>query len=102
MPLRAFIDPSGVHWEVWEAHPTLVERRSPIDRRSVVRGEEKRRLDDRPSIDADSGGWLVFRSENQRRRQRPIPPEWDKLADEELVSLLTQSRPSGQRSRVIE
>ena len=102
MPLRAFDDRSGVHWEVWEAHPTLMERRILTDRRSVVRGEETRRLNGSPPSGAHGDGWLVFRSENQRRRQRPIPPAWDKLADAELVSLLTQSRPSGPRSRVIE
>ena len=60
--------------EVWEAHPTLMERRNLTDRRGVVRGEETRRLNNGPPIGAHGDGWLVFRSENQRRRQRPIPP----------------------------
>ena len=70
MPLRAFIDRSGVHWEVWEAHPTLVERRTPTDRRSVVRDEEPRRLDDSPPINADSG--VFIRKPQLQIRDYPV------------------------------
>ena len=103
MPLRAINDQSGVRWEVWEAHPRLVERRSNDDRRTVPREALERRRDERraPSAEpVEEDGWLVFHSERERRRQRPIPAGWDRLPDADLVSILNRSRPSGPRSRI--
>ena len=105
MPLRAFTDRAGVRWEVWEAHPRLVERRSTDDRLLAPRpAEDRRGAERRSSLRAEKGedGWLVFHSERERRRQRPIPPGWDALADVELEALMSRARPSGPRSRLTE
>ena len=103
MALRAFIDAAGVRWEVWEAHPLLVERRAVSDRRAVER-EDERRINSvqRTAADAAAEGWLVFHSANERRRERPIPPGWEKLTDEAMRSLIAHARPSGPRSRIAE
>ena len=105
MPLRAFKDQTGVRWEVWEAHPRLVERRSLDDRRRTPRPAEDRRHEERRAaltVPVEEEGWLVFHSERERRRQRPIPAGWDGLADAELEALMDHARPSGPRSRVTE
>jgi hypothetical protein len=100
MALRAFTDAAGVRWEVWEAHPLLVERRMVTDRRAVRRSGE-RRIESRPQRTA-ADGWLVFQSANERRRERPIPPGWEKLSDEAMRSLIAHARPSGPRNRVVD
>lgn len=105
VPLRSFKDASGVHWDVWEAHPRLQERRTGEERRSLPREEEvARRAGDRRTSPAftENEGWLVFHSALERRRQRPIPPDWDKLTDVELGKLILRARPSGPRSRLQE
>lgn len=105
MPLRAFYDKLGVHWEVWEAHAALEERRSVADRRDQPRGAEDRR-ERSPAASARTSpvdeGWLVFRSDHARRRHIPIPPAWDRMRNDELEGLMTAARPSGPRSRISE
>lgn len=104
MPLRAFHDRFGVNWEVWEAHSTLEERRKAADRRSHPRADGERRdathTPTRKSLPSE--GWLVFRSENARRRYIPIPPAWDRMRDDELEALMFVARLSGPRSRIPE
>ncbi len=102
MPLRSFNDQSGVQWEVWEAHAALEERRRDDDRRAEPRGMADRRDVGSARTNDTNEGWLVFRSDNARRRHIPIPLAWDKLRDEELEALMQNSRPSGPRSRVTE
>ena len=105
MPLRSFKDASGARWDVWEAHPRLEERRATVERRAVTRADEfPRRVADRRTLAAytESEGWLVFHSALERRRQRPIPPGWDKLNDVDLEKLMLRARPSGPRSRLLE
>lgn len=75
------------------------------ERRSDERPEEPpRRAGERRTSPAstESEGWLVFHSALERRRQRPIPPGWDKLTDVELEKLMLRARPSGPRSRLLE
>lgn len=43
MAYRQFYDAAGMRWEVWEAHPTLTERRRLKDRRTVLRPSPERR-----------------------------------------------------------
>jgi hypothetical protein len=102
MPLRSFTDQSGVHWEVWEAHAALEERRREADRRAVPRQVPDRRASTNAGMQEQNEGWLVFRSDHMRRRHIPIPPKWDKMRDAELEALMRSSRPSGPRSRVVE
>ena len=90
---------------MWEAHPRLQERRATEERRVVTRAEEfPRRVADRRTSPAytEAEGWLVFHSALERRRQRPIPPGWDKLNNAELERLMLRARPSGPRSRLLE
>ena len=103
MPLRSFNDRAGVHWEVWEAHAALEERRRKADRRAEPRPmPDRRRASAAPEQREKTEGWLVFRSDHARRRHIPIPPSWDKLRDAELEALMGNARPSGPRSRVQE
>ena len=105
VPLRSFKDASGVHWDVWEAHPRLQERRTTEELRMIPRPEESpRRSGDRRTSppSPESEGWLVFHSALERRRQRPISPGWDQLTDVELEKLMLRARPSGPRSRLLE
>ena len=102
MPLRSFNDQAGTHWEVWEAHAALEERRREPDRRAEPRPTPDRRASTASGGQEQSEGWLVFRSDNARRRHIPIPPAWDALRDVELEALMRNSRPSGPRSRVKE
>ena len=105
MPLRSFVDFSGVHWDVWEAHPRRDERRTIEERRSVERADDlARRVDERRALPnyTESEGWLVFHSALERRRQRPIPPGWAAFTNVELEALMLRARPSGPRSRLLE
>jgi hypothetical protein len=102
MPLRSFRDRAGIHWEVWEAHAALEERRRDADRRAEPRPMPDRRDASQVPVQEASDGWLVFRCDHARRRHIPIPVAWDKLRDEELEALMRNSRPSGPRSRVTE
>ena len=104
VPLRSFTDVSGVHWDVWEAHPRLQERRSTEERRDADRAEPPRRIEERRKapLSTETEGWLVFHSALERRRQRPIPEGWEKLNDAELEALMRRARPSGPRSRMLE
>ena len=45
----------------------------------------------------DADGWLVFHSANERRRERPIPPGWDKLPDDAIRSLVISYKLLGTR-----
>ena len=103
MQMRSFEDRDGTRWEVWEAHPTGAERRLVSDRRETPRPGGTRRIaadPDKSMRPAEEEGWLVFRSGRERRRQRPIPPDWGKMSDGDLRGLLHVARPSGPRSRV--
>ena len=75
------------------------------ERRVPSRPEEfpRRVGDNRTSPDfTENEGWLVFHSALERRRQRPVPPDWDKLTNAELENLMQRARPSGPRSRLLD
>jgi len=93
---RAFTDLAGVLWEVWEAHPMLIERRRMRDRRAHVRDTPERRTMNAslPALAQDPHAWLAFRSARERRRT-PIPDHWEELTDAGLRVLLGGSRLSG-------
>lgn len=97
MPYRTFADDQGKSWEIWEVRPERVERRG-ADRRgegSQWDGPERRVAEDRrqrmesrlrlthPLAD----GWLVFKSDEEKRRLAPIPPNWDRCQGRELREL---------------
>lgn len=62
MPYRTFADDEGRSWEVWDV------RAHPL-----------------------SEGWLVFRSDDEKRRFAPIPANWDSCRGQELRDLLVEA-----------
>ena len=70
MALRTFTDRSGVEWQVWDVRP-------------AYRGMTNADLE---------GGWLVFRSEFDKRRLCPIPAEWENYSVEQLGRLSRVAR----------
>lgn len=111
MPYRTFADEHGRSWEVWDVRPERIERRDG-DRRqerpTPWTGLERRVTDDRrqrsevrlrPShLLAD--GWLVFKSDHERRRLSPIPANWETLRGPDLPALWEKAVVTGSRIRV--
>ncbi len=98
MPYRTFADDQGKSWEIWEVRPTSVERRG-TDRREInpvlwagierrLEGNRRQKLGARlePSHPL-AHGWLVFKSEDEKRRLAPIPPDWESCHGRELREL---------------
>lgn len=90
MPYRTFADDQGRSWEIWDVRPERVERRSVERRRerpSPWTGLERRvtaerRQDRQVRLRLGhllAGGWLVFKSDHERRRLSPIPDDWESL-----------------------
>ncbi|MBA3970120.1 MAG: hypothetical protein H0X52_08465 [Gemmatimonadetes bacterium] len=71
MALRTFTDLADVEWQVWDVRP-------------LYRGMANTDLE---------GGWLVFQSPTEKRRLRPIPPDWESCPPERLY-LLSRVAPS--------
>lgn len=94
MSLR-FTDAAGTQWDVWEAHPKLGERRALQDRRSNGRPTQERRVGARAPAQR---GWLVFRSQGERRRLRDIPPNWFNFSDDGLNQLLASASGASGRA----
>jgi len=44
-------------------------------------------------------GWLVFESATEKRRLAPIPPNWEALSNEALISLCAKASPQGARGK---
>ena len=98
MPYRTFADEQGRSWEIWDVRPERVERRGLERRQEDVRpwaGPERRVADERRQ-DREvrarlayplSEGWLVFKSDEEKRRLAPIPPHWESLRGQELRDL---------------
>lgn len=98
MPYRTFADEHGKSWEIWDVRPERVERRG-VERRQEMEkpwaGPERRGADDRRQVRQFrvrldyplSEGWLVFKSDEQKRRLAPIPPHWESLRGQELIQL---------------
>jgi hypothetical protein len=62
MPVREFVDSSGVKWRVWNTRPSRGE---------MLSGEFEH-------------GWLTFESATSLRRCTPIPPDWESASIERL------------------
>ena len=90
MPHREFMDDSGRLWDVWDVHPTAVERRVNSDRRGKPRESPDRRQRREVRLVVPSelrDGWLAFHTLGERRRVAPIPSGWEYLTDQELARL---------------
>jgi hypothetical protein len=97
MAHKTFVDADGMTWQVWEVHPTTIERRSG-DRRTGegrLAGAERRsgadrRTRDEPRVSLGpelARGWLAFHSARERRRYSPIPEGWTTMTAAELSVL---------------
>lgn len=102
MPYRTFADDQGRSWEIWEVRPARVERRDS-DRRQEPQpwsGPERRgtssdrRQMPESRIQSDhplAQGWLVFKSDDEKRRLAPIPENWNSCRGRELRDLWEQA-----------
>lgn len=96
MALRTFTDSAGTEWKVWDVIPAFVreqEERRADESSSERKGPERRRSLDRSNLLTPGleRGWLCFESDAEKRRLSPIPPDWDRGTDEELVALCSQA-----------
>jgi len=111
MPLRSFLGPGNVEWQVWSVVPGTRrdgERRAGFDRRSpdpVFRyaGPERRASNDRRRLSPGlperlACGWLIFEGAGERRRLAPIPPHWDQLPERDLGRLCERAVPATRLS----
>ena len=90
MSYRRFCDEAGAEWEVWEVQPSAFERRSDVG--SYDGGDRRRASRLRAPIASELRlGWIAFQSRGVRRRLAPIPHDWSRLADADLLELLGRS-----------
>lgn len=102
MTHRAFRDHNGRSWDVWEVHPTLVERRD-ARRGDRIAVERRKRSEPRASLPvALRHGWLAFESKSERRRLAPIPADWSLMTDDQLEQLLARADMKSKTRRLIE
>ena len=80
-PHRAFIDATGVTWDVWAVYPE--GRPSQL---SALPGSFQT-------------GWLVFESAGEKRRLSPIPSGWAALSAEALAQLCEKASTATRRAR---
>ena len=96
MSYRQFEDEQGQRWDVWEVHPSAVERRVNEERRKAARATPDRRANQDvqfPMPPELANGWLAFQCADTRRRLAPIPPRCEALSDEELRELARRAQP---------
>ena len=102
MAHREFIDSHGAAWQVWEVIPQSVERRKLRERRIAPRDEHDRRMRHEVRLrmaGADTDGWLVFESRDQKKRLRPIPRAWHDASVVELESMCARAEHAPRPSR---
>jgi len=75
MPVREFVDSSGVKWRVWNTRPSRGE---------MLSGEYEH-------------GWLTFESADSLRRCTPIPLDWETAPPEQLERMCRDA-PETRRS----
>jgi hypothetical protein len=83
--LREFTDTKGVHWKVWAIVPTSAELDS-------LDGTRRKKSQLRQGTWRE--GWLLFESESDARRLRPIPENWATAQEIELERFCRDARPS--------
>ena len=78
MPVREFVDSTGVEWRAWEVTPDAIY--------PPTRGEDY-------LADCYQLGWVVLETKRGDRRLRlcPIPRDWQHLANDALEALLTRA-----------
>ena len=78
MPVREFVDSTGVEWRAWEVTPDAIY--------PPTRGEDY-------LADCYQLGWVVLETKSGDRRVRlcPIPQDWQRLSNAALEALLPQA-----------
>lgn len=110
MPYRTFADDTGRSWEIWDVRPERIERRGGErrqDRPTPWTGLERRVSEDRRQKREVrmrltyplSEGWLVFKSDEEKRRLSPIPANWEALRGPDLRALWEKAEVIGTRIR---
>jgi hypothetical protein len=109
MAIRDFVDSAGVAWRVWDVRPEqpgLLERRHAERRRTTkpIAFNDRRRGTQRRTnaSTALSQGWLVFRSENERRRLFGDALSLDDATEEELEHWLAHARAAPSQLRALD
>ena len=116
MAHRTFTDARGLDWEVWEVRPGLALIGEAIDRRRLAdrreggvagtprsdgeierRSREERRVAVSPPL---RGGWLAFRTGDERRRLAPIPVGWAEDSDIQLAAYCEAAKRVGNPAEV--
>ncbi len=106
MGLRTFEDAQGNVWNVWDVHPTAVERRMNVDPdehgdltfADDPQPERRHRMQARFTLpNTLRAGWLAFQCEDDNRRLAPIPAAWESLSDEALCELLGRAQQTPPR-----
>ena len=80
MALRTLVH-RGTEWTVWDVVPT--------DGNTLERSGSDQNM---------TGGWLAFRSGNEKRRVVPSPAGWEKWPDSELAACLDRAEPITRES----
>ncbi len=75
MAVRDIVDQKGVKWRVWAVQRSSIHPKTAAEDFLGDYGE----------------GWLCFESANERRRLARFPQDWDKMADRDLLGLLTKA-----------
>jgi hypothetical protein len=93
MAHRKLQDETGRWWDVWDTHPTIIDRRAGRERRTGRRtGDRRQRSEPRVVVEPEyRDGWLAFQSGTEWRRLAPIPKGWERLSEQELLALLEQA-----------
>jgi hypothetical protein len=104
MSHRVVVDAGGVAWDVWEVHPTSVDKRNPdVPAEAPVTGERRRTRLARMHVAPEMRtGWLAMKSPTERRRVAPIPDGWAALTDAAILALIATAAPAGSPRRLIE
>lgn len=108
MPYRTFADGQGRSWEIWDVRPERIDRRADdrrAERPTPWTGPERRQGADRRRqsqartriLHPLAEGWLVFKSDGEKRRLAPIPPNWENCRGRELHDLWARATVITQR-----
>lgn len=79
MASRTLQGPDGTRWEVWDVQPG--QQLGSSDRHSRLLPPEM------------AAGWLCFDSPEEKRRLYPIPNDWDRTDEAELLRMCRDARP---------
>ena len=105
---RQFTDRQGRIWDVWQVHPTSLERRffqrrvkdeERVDAAERRSGVERRaeKLARSPVAAEFAAGWLCFETGGEKRRLAPVPDAWERADDETIEQWCGLAKPVVRR-----